>query len=444
MRILEQARNLLEALPLCDHCLGRQFALLGHGLGNDERGHAVKLLLVADADRQLREDEKKGKQALALLARNSLDDIAKTTADARGVEVEKRTRKCALCKGTFAELDHYASEARERISGYEFESFLVGIHVPPEVEEREDELRARYGLSWGESIRNEFSRELGKRLQATTGKTVDLQHPQLLVMLDPFNDELSLEVSSLYVSGRYRKLTRSLPQSRWLCSHCRGRGCDKCGGTGKLYQESVEELIGDPALAVAEGLEYHLHAAGREDIDVRTLGTGRPFVLEVAQPKKRDLNLRELTERINNLASGKVEITALKPSSKEEVRTIKGEGQKEKTYRAIVEFEGEVDEARLARLNEAFVGQSLSQLTPTRVMHRRALRARKKYIYELETRRLQPHRAELLIRCQGGLYVKEFISGDEGRTKPSVAEILGIPARCVELDVLNINVGDGK
>jgi tRNA pseudouridine synthase 10 len=30
----------------------------------------------------------------------------------------------------------------------------------------------------------------------------------------------------------------------------------------------------------------YLHAAGREDIDVRMLGTGRPFVFEIINPKK--------------------------------------------------------------------------------------------------------------------------------------------------------------
>ena len=33
----------VEAYPLCDHCLGRQFALLGRGLENDRRGQALKL-----------------------------------------------------------------------------------------------------------------------------------------------------------------------------------------------------------------------------------------------------------------------------------------------------------------------------------------------------------------------------------------------------------------
>ncbi len=40
--------------------------------------------------------------------------------------------------------------------------------------------------------------------------------------------------------------------------------------------------------------------------------------------------------------------------------------------------------------------------------------------------------------CQGGLYVKELVSGDEGRTKPNLAENLGVKAKIAELDVIKI------
>jgi tRNA pseudouridine synthase 10 len=36
------------------------------------------------------------------------------------------------------------------------------------------------------------------------------------------------------------------------------------------------------------------------------------------------------------------------------------------------------------------------------------------------------------------LYVKELVTGDEGRTKPSMAEILGTRATPSELDVLEV------
>ncbi len=48
------------------------------------------------------------------------------------------------------------------------------------------------------------------------------------------------------------------------------------------------------------------------------------------------------------------------------------------------------------------------------------------------------NRAEMEIRCQGGLYVKELVSGDEGRTIPSVSDLLGNRAKTIKLDVLNV------
>jgi tRNA pseudouridine synthase 10 len=213
---------------------------------------------------------------------------------------------------------------------------------------------------------------------------------------------------------------------------------------GRLYSESIEELIGAPIMAAAEGIDYRLHAAGREDIDTRTLGSGRPFVIEIFKPKRRKLNLEHLANIINSLAAGKIKVSELKFSSKKAVRMFKSAGQSTKIYRAVVEFGREVDESELKLLNETFSNKLLSQFTPTRVAHRRAPKIRKKYIYEVEARSLQPKRAELLIRCQGGLYVKEFISGDEGRTKPSVAEVLNTEAKCVELDLLDVELKEER
>jgi tRNA pseudouridine synthase 10 len=47
---------------------------------------------------------------------------------------------------------------------------------------------------------------------------------------------------------------------------------------------------------------------------------------------------------------------------------------------------------------------------------------------------------EIIIECEGGLYIKELISGDEGRSQPSVSDILGTPAICAQLDVMEVNI----
>lgn len=59
----------------------------------------------------------------------------------------------------------------------------------------------------------------------------------------------------------------------------------------------------------------------------------------------------------------------------------------------------------------------------------------------MSVKMIDPRHLELVVRCQGGLYVKELISGDGGRTTPSVSEILGCGARCTELDVIAVNEG---
>ena len=440
--ILEEALSLMEEFSLCDHCLGRQFAMLGYGLSNRERGHTIKALLVFSAHRLIKEGKNAEIHTLEILASNGFSQMARDILDTTGIRFEKEVSECYLCGGAFNRLDKLAKQSMEKLSEYDYASFLVGIQAPPEIENGEDELRARYHLSWGESIRNEFSREIGKRIQEATGKAVNLKRPDILVTIDPFAENISLTVNATYVSGRYRKLVRGIPQSRWYCSACQGRGCENCGGTGKLYQESVEELMGNTLVKAYGGTNFVLHAAGREDIDVRTLGDGRPFVMEIEHPKKRHLDLEELATATNEAASGKIEVLNLRESSREETRRLKDSSQSSKTYQALVEFDEEINDDLLEKLETALEGHEIEQLTPTRVSHRRANLVRKKYIYELKSRRVQTNRAELVLRCQGGLYIKELISGDGGRTKPSVSDVLGIPAKCVQLDVMNVAMGD--
>ena len=390
----------------------------------------------------MKEGKRGESHTLEILAGNGLSKMAQDILDAAAVQVKKEALECYLCGGAFNRLDELAKQSVEKLSEYDYASFLVGIQTPPEIENREDELRAKHHLSWGESIRNEFSREIGKRIQEATKKEVNLKRPDILITIDPFLETVSLTVNAVYVFGRYRKLVRGIPQSRWTCSACQGRGCEACGGTGKLYQESVEELVGNTLMEAYGGTDFVLHAAGREDIDVRTFGNGRPFVMEIEHPRKRHLDLEELSRGVNKAASGKVEVLNLRESSREETRRLKDSSQSSKTYQALVEFGEEITDDQLERLETALGGHEIEQLTPIRVSHRRANLVRKKYIYELKSRRVQTNRAELVLRCQGGLYIKELISGDGGRTKPSVSDVLGIPAKCVQLDVMNVAMGD--
>ncbi|MCL5878125.1 MAG: tRNA pseudouridine(54/55) synthase Pus10 [Candidatus Bathyarchaeota archaeon] len=440
MDVLEKAFELLSKYPLCDHCLGRQFALLGYSMENNVRGSALKVSLTLQANElATAEKDVEGVKRLKVLATNGFCATAQETLKHLKKRVPKQEAdvKCYLCEGKFKLVDSLIEKAQKALEGYEFTTFLVGIELPIQVEEREDEFKGTFNITHGESMRHEFGRVLGKALAKATGKEAEYLTPEVVPVIAPFEEAVKVQVNPLFVGGRYRKLVRDIPQSEWFCS-CRGRGCEKCGGTGKLYPESVEAYASKPILEASGSKESFFHASGREDIDARMLGSGRPFIVEVSKPKKRIFDLKQIEAAINANGLGKVEVSELHFASKDDVRHLKKGESAQKEYRLLAEFEKDLTDDGLRMLEEKLTGALIKQQTPLRVVHRRADIVRERYIYKLEVKKVTLKKALLYIKCQGGLYVKELVSGDEGRTVPNVSALLDNPAKTLKLDVLNV------
>jgi tRNA pseudouridine synthase 10 len=401
----DKAFKIIEATggEVCDRCLGRHLSREILGESNLERGKYVR--------------------------ENFLGEF----------EELKDLERCNICSGIFNNLETALKDVLNTVSNknIEFSTFLVGSRFSQDIMDKENDLKKVTQLEV-ESIKKEFNRELGKLLYDHWGTEVDFDNPQLVIMMDLSRNRVDLQINPLFIEGRYRKLVRNIPQTKWPCRKCKGKGCERCNYTGKMYKESVEELISPPVLKASGGTESKFHGAGREDIDVKMLGNGRPFVLEIKEPLKRDLELKDLGDEINISSQGKVEVLNLKPSQKQRRSAIKTSSTDTyKTYLAHVELDGAVDAADLKLLTNL---KMIKQRTPHRVSHRRADKIRKRAVKQLNIKKIGYKTLELEIDCEGGLYIKELISGDEGRTQPSVSSLLGTPARCVQLDVLEVNI----
>ncbi len=402
--VLEQALKAQER-DLCDHCLGRLFAHVGTGTTNLKRGEELRALI--DRERS-----------------------------ARGLEGMKHER-CWLCDEMFDQVPRFAEAVAEKLREVQFDNFLVGTRVDPVIQAREEELWSAVGQEHAEPIKSELNREIGKAVYAINGKDVEFKNPQVVALVDTRFAHVELDVAPLFFYGRYRKLSREIPQTKWPCRVCQGKGCQRCGDTGKMYATSVQEQVGDVILPYAKAKEHFFHGMGREDIDARMLGSGRPFVIEVSHPVVRNLDLAAIEREINDKGKGLVEVEGLRPSTREEVRKVK-DATPEKEYRVQVSIHGKVNKGRVDEVLRTFNRTRIVQRTPVRVSHRRADLKRERYIVYVVLEEFQDDRMTLRLRTESGTYVKEFVHGDEGRTQPNLSEMLGAPCTVDALDVIGI------
>lgn len=387
--------------PLCNHCLGRLFAAVSTGLTNEQRGLMVRI--------------------------------------AAGSGPPAPASECHICRGLFDEVPKFAALAVRASEPYEFSTLLLGSKVDPETTEREEAFWTAVGATETEPVKSELNREIGRRVEAALEAQVDFKNPDIVFLVDTMFDRVTVEVTPVFVYGRYRKFSRELPQTRWMCRECRGKGCDHCGGKGRMYDSSVQDLVGPVVMRHVDGEEEYFHGMGREDIDARMLGNGRPFVVEVRRPRRRTLDLVAVEEEVNASSQGLIEVEGLRMSSRAEVRAIK-DAASPKRYRVRVRFQGDFDHRKLNDIVRVLAEKPICQLTPNRVAHRRADLRRTRTVRDIAVEQVDGREVVFVVEADSGTYIKELMHGDEGRTTPNVAEIVGVPCEVSELDV--IWVGD--
>lgn len=447
MDVLAVARDLLATGPLCDDCLGRPVADRSFGLTSAQRGEALRISLAVAEDEPYEPPE---------------------------------AEDCWVCEGACARHEEWAERAAEEATEYDFATYQVGTRVPPLIEENDRLLREDAGLEpdAGESFKSAFNREVGKRFGVKMDATVDFERPDVVALLNLSRGDVDLQVNPAFVYGRYQKLKRDIPQTEWPCRECGRSGvqmgpggeeepCDHCGGSGYMYETSVEEETVPHVCEAMDGTEGTFHGAGREDVDAIMRGTGRPFVIEVTNPHSRQPDVAGLEEQINEASAGKVRVTDLQLATYEMVERVK-ELDGSKTYEALVRLGSPVTVEAFEDTLDVLDGATVEQYTPERVDHRRASTTRTRDVYDIDGRLLpadaiagdeidgaiedavvrpdasvdESSRAIVTVHGEGGLYIKELISGDGGRTTPSLAAELGVEATVDALDVLAVEGED--
>ena len=290
----------LVRLGTCDHCLGRVGGKKRFGQSILESGIEIRASVV---------------------------ESDSTMSNAR-----EKQPLCPFCENLFEEAPLLAELIHDELGEREYSRLQLGARFPKDQTEAEDHLRKRFGAGGSNALKSSLVDEIASQLKALDSSiSLVIEKPEILALVDVLTLSIDLDIRSHYVYGRYRKLERGIPQTKWPCRACKGRGCERCNGTGLQYESSVQGLIGDPLLEIFGSDEHAFHGMGREDIDVRCLGRGRPFVIEMKKPMKRDIDVGLLMETINQASEGRLEVSDMRHSNRSEVVRVK-DTPAEKSY----------------------------------------------------------------------------------------------------------------
>lgn len=389
------SKKILSLGYICDNCLGRQFAQLLTGMSNKERGKIIRTLFAFE------------------------NEIKSTDIDFSNIQKYRfrinkpkkiENKKCFVCNDLFKKLDEFANKAIKKLENIEFNSFYVSNKIDPDLIIKEENLWENIGIKYCEPIKAEINREFGKILEKKMKKNVSEKEPDVIVLLNLEKNKVELKINPIFIYGGYKKFVRNIPQTRL-----------------SGYKESIEQLIGETIKIKSNGSGYILHGAGREDIDVKCFDF-RPFVIEILEPKKRKINLKEIENEINK--NKKISVKGLRFSSRKEIVKVKSI-KIDKTYEAIIESDKNIE--KINRLKQ-LIG-IINQKTPKRVLPRRADIIRKRNVKDINWKLINNKTIKVEIKAESGLYIKELITGDDGRTKPNISEILNSNIKIKELNV---------
>lgn len=375
--VLLVSKKILGEYDLCDHCLGRLFA------------------------------KKLGLESNKLLGQK----IRK--------KLKSKNKKCYVCKNIFDSLPTYLEKMQDTSSEYDFKTFLVGAKLKPSVLDRDDHLRSQFKLKGIDGIKTSITHELAKQFHRKT-KCKPSAEPDLTITVDFKTESCEAHSKSLYLSGRYIKPSRDIPQKQAPCQNCLGKGCVTCHRHGMVQFDSVEGMICKYVFDKFGAAQAKITWIGGEDTTSLVLGSGRPFFAKLLNPKKRKSKIP------SKIQSDKITILGLKQISK--------------IPQGPIPF---VSKAKLSITTEnPITNESLTKLdelqNSTIAIYEKSGKRSEKKIHKIKHQITSPNSFQLLMTLDGGVPLKHFVAGDN--IFPNVSDLISNRSKLDTFDFDDVRI----
>ncbi|MGI0002500.1 MAG: hypothetical protein ACRD42_05420 [Nitrososphaeraceae archaeon] len=347
--------------------------------------------------------------------------------------------ECNICSGLMQETDSIMRRISETLSNdYHFNTFLIGATLPAELLEKEDRIRARLKIRGRENIKSHLTRNLRKMFSEMTKKQIDFLHPDLMINLQFQRDtclDIDIKMRPLIMLGRYIKNNRGMPQ-RTGGEHNSGNELSLQRQTfpsvnlaprlGSVIctsdDSSIQSIISREILRLTKGEGLKFSWIGSEDENSLVSGSGRPFFLQIRNPKTICLDERRLNFPRYGLSVNIEQFFGKLPE--QPIQFIA------KT-RIVIRAPKQMGEEEFLRIKS---------LANSRVVFRnqkKKLKSSEKRIYSLDIVKKSKEIFELDVVADGGLAIKQFVEGREC-ISPNISTAANLQCECLLFDILDV------
>ncbi|SBS89984.1 conserved Plasmodium protein, unknown function [Plasmodium malariae] len=213
----------------------------------------------------------------------------------------------------------------------------------------------------------------------------------------------------------------------------------------KLNKETCNNqkihILGNAENGYTDDVYLHFNSNKIDHIDNNIVDTEDKNVLKKGITK----NKNSLCYNINDLVDVKLSNIAFSTNYKLIKKVMKYGEERKKAYKCLIYHSTLMNKEKIQQINNDVLNYeknssyviSVMQKTPIRVLHRRGLIQRERKVYEFNLVFIHEHFSLLYILAQSGMYVKEFVNGDRGRTFPNMKYFFGEDAF---VNILNLDV----
>jgi len=312
---------------------------------------------------------------------------------------EPNYKRCYLCNSIIEDfIDKASLQVSYRIDKYNVKKFLIGIRINDDTIIKEESIKSQYKLSYGESIKNELKREIGKKVQQIKPNSkVDFDSPEVVYEISFPDLNIRDQKTSLILFGKYKKAIR---------------------GISIIGPTNYNSILNDLA-KIFDSNEIILHLINRDEPDFRTLGKGASIIAEIKKGKLIELD-NKLIEGHNSLIS--IENLELKRGQLSNLLTNK---KQNRIYRVLILCENDINDELINLVNKR-------NLMIEQIINRKKING---LMREISCYKVFDNIIECLISIDDPLYIKEIVNGN--KTTPSISSIIGSNCNIIEGDLLS-------